>query len=42
MREERSPIHHVRGDDMALAIVAALTGLCFAGAVAAVAFGLSR
>ena len=29
-------------DDMALAIVAALTGLCFAGAVAALAFGFSR
>jgi hypothetical protein len=29
-------------DKMTLALVAALTGLCFAGAVAAITFGLSR
>jgi hypothetical protein len=33
---------HIRGDEMTLGIVAALTGLCFAGAVAAITFGLSR
>jgi hypothetical protein len=31
-----------RGEDMSLSLVAALTGLCFAGAVAAITFGLSR
>jgi hypothetical protein len=30
------------GENMSLALVAALTGLCFAGAVAAITFGLSR
>jgi hypothetical protein len=31
-----------RGENVSLALVAALTGLCFAGAVAAITFGLSR
>jgi hypothetical protein len=31
-----------RGEKMTLGLVAALTGLCFAGAVAAITFGLSR
>jgi len=33
---------HRREVEMSLAIVAALTGVCFAGAVAAITFGLSR
>jgi hypothetical protein len=33
---------HIRGEQMSLGLVAALTGLCFAGAVAAITFGLSR
>jgi hypothetical protein len=32
----------LRGDDMMLGLVAAFTGLCFAGAVAAITVGLSR
>jgi hypothetical protein len=32
----------IRGDQMSLGLVAALTGLCFAGAIAAITFGLSR
>jgi hypothetical protein len=32
----------LRGEEMSLGFVAALTGLCFAGAAAAIAFGLSR
>jgi hypothetical protein len=32
---------HIRGEQMSLGLVAALTGLCFAGAVAAITFGLS-
>jgi hypothetical protein len=31
-----------RGEQMTLGLVAAFTGLCFAGAVAAITFGLSR
>jgi hypothetical protein len=31
-----------RGDQMTLGLVAALTGLCFAGAVAAITVGLTR
>jgi hypothetical protein len=32
----------IRGEEMMLGLVAAATGLCFAGAVAAITFGLSR
>jgi hypothetical protein len=31
-----------RGEQMSLGLVAVLTGLCFAGAVAAITFGLIR
>jgi hypothetical protein len=31
-----------RGEEMMLGLVAAATGLCFAGAVAAITVGLSR
>jgi hypothetical protein len=34
--------HANSGEEMTLGLVAALTGLCFAGAVAAITFGLSR
>ena len=30
------------GEEMTLGLVAALTGLCFAGAIAAITIGLSR
>jgi hypothetical protein len=33
---------HHREDGMSLALVAALTGICFAGAVAAITIGISR
>jgi hypothetical protein len=40
---EDAPILSVPGEDvMSLALVAVLTGLCFAGGVAALAFALSR
>ena len=40
---KEAPILSVPGEDvMSLALVAALTGLCFAGGVAALAFALSR
>jgi hypothetical protein len=31
-----------RGNTMTLGLIAAFTGVCFAGAVAAITFGLSR
>jgi hypothetical protein len=34
--------HATSGEQMSLGIVAALTGLCFAGAVAAITIGLTR